>query len=1111
MASPSIRSRSLAVLFAFSLLLSSSIIGRSTTDIIYVYDELGRLIAVIDPAGDTATYTYDAAGNILSISRYNSAIVSIIEFTPNSGPVGSSVTIYGTGFSTTPSQNSVSFNGVAASVTSATFSQIVATVPATATTGPIGITTPAGSATSATSFVVNTTAAPTVTSFTPTIGVPGTAVTITGTNFETVASRNRTKFNTTIAASGTATATTIDTTVPHATSSGRLSVATIGGTGTSTADFFIPPSPYVVADVLVTDRMTLGQSRTVAMSTSNKIGLVLFDATEGQRASVKVNTSTIASGTISILSPKGVVLSSATFNTTTGFLDTPLLTAGTHTILVDPTGTNTGNVNFTLNDATDLLGTLTIGDPTTVFTITTPGQNARITFNGTAGQRISLGLHPATIGTLFTNSYSLSLTSKSGMIVLAPTDFGTNENATGTLILPTTGAYTILVDPKTSYIGSISLTLSQELSGTMTIGGSSQTLTFRAGQNARLIFSGTAGQRVSLGMSNVTLSSPSCCNTGNASILNPDQTTLIGPTSFNTSGEGTVTGALPVTGTYTIVIDPILSKQGDVTLTLSEEISGTIVINGATVPLTFAAGQNALLTFTGVAGQRVSVGISDVTIGTGHCCDVGNVTVLKPDGSTMLAPLGFLTGGQGSPSFVLPVSGTYSLIVNPLLARTGSLTVTLSEDIQEPITINGSNVPLSLSRAGQNALLTFSGTAGQRINLGMSDITIGVGHCCVIADVSVYKPDGTTLLAPFAFLIGGDGTDTVTLPTTGTYSIIVNPFVARTGNITITLSEELADSITINGAAMPLTFRPGQNGVLTFAGTVGQRVSVGTTSVTLGVGFCCAVGSTGINNPDGSVLLNPDTFLIGGDGTATVTLPANGTYSIVIDPEKAFSGDATITLSEDLSGTITTTGSALALTFRAGQNGLFTFSGTAGQRVSLAVNGVTVGTGSCCSVADVAILKPDGSMILSTLTFTVSGRSSASVVLPVTGTYSIPVNPMKGFSGDLTLTLSEDVVNTITVNGGTVPLSISRVGQNALLTFSGTSGTLVTVRITGNTLSSTSVNLLKPDGTSLALKTNSGAAFNLDQKTLPVTGTYSIVIDPQTFATGNITIEVTNP
>src|SRR5688500_14632854 len=236
MASTSLRLRSLAAVFALSLSLvvSFAVTGQAGNDIIYVYDALGRLVAVLNPAGETATYTYDAVGNVLSIARYNSSVVSIIEFTPNSGPIGSSVTVYGTGFSTIPSQNTVSFNGVTASVTSATFSQIVATVPATATTGPISITTPTGSAVSATSFVVNGSAAPTVTSFSPTIGVAGTAVTITGTNFETIASRNRVKVNTSLAGSGVATATTIDTTVPTATTSGRITVATTSGSRTST-------------------------------------------------------------------------------------------------------------------------------------------------------------------------------------------------------------------------------------------------------------------------------------------------------------------------------------------------------------------------------------------------------------------------------------------------------------------------------------------------------------------------------------------------------------------------------------------------------------------------------------------------------------------------------------------------------------------------------------------------------------------------------------------------------------------------------------------------------------------------------------------------------------
>lgn len=71
---------------------------------------------------------------------------------PGSGPVGSPVLLRGSNLVGT---RTVTFNGVAATsfaVVSAT--ELVATVPVAATTGPVVLTTPAGSATSATPFVV---------------------------------------------------------------------------------------------------------------------------------------------------------------------------------------------------------------------------------------------------------------------------------------------------------------------------------------------------------------------------------------------------------------------------------------------------------------------------------------------------------------------------------------------------------------------------------------------------------------------------------------------------------------------------------------------------------------------------------------------------------------------------------------------------------------------------------------------------------------------------------------------------------------------------------------------------------------------------------------------
>jgi hypothetical protein len=76
----------------------------------------------------------------------------IISFSPPSGPVGTPVTITGVSLLQT---TQVTFGGVVAKqFTVNSDTEVDATVPTGAVTGPIGITTPGGTATSATSFIV---------------------------------------------------------------------------------------------------------------------------------------------------------------------------------------------------------------------------------------------------------------------------------------------------------------------------------------------------------------------------------------------------------------------------------------------------------------------------------------------------------------------------------------------------------------------------------------------------------------------------------------------------------------------------------------------------------------------------------------------------------------------------------------------------------------------------------------------------------------------------------------------------------------------------------------------------------------------------------------------
>jgi hypothetical protein len=83
---------------------------------------------------------------------------TISSFSPESGPVGTSVTLYGTNFQ---GVTAVGFNGVAATAFSEGCggTQIRVTVPAGAVSGPITVTTPGGTVSSADAFTVDNTSA----------------------------------------------------------------------------------------------------------------------------------------------------------------------------------------------------------------------------------------------------------------------------------------------------------------------------------------------------------------------------------------------------------------------------------------------------------------------------------------------------------------------------------------------------------------------------------------------------------------------------------------------------------------------------------------------------------------------------------------------------------------------------------------------------------------------------------------------------------------------------------------------------------------------------------------------------------------------------------------
>ncbi len=377
-------------------------------------------------------------------------------------------------------------------------------------------------------------------------------------------------------------------------------------------------------------------------------------------------------------------------------------------------------------------------------------------------------------------------------------------------------------------------------------------------KNGVMVFDGTAGQRINIGFSGVTLTQ------FHVSVYRPDGETVprhvsavrnyyatmgerpvssltkvhtsMAAYQFSTDTAATISSSemngasvdleeLPVTGTYTIFFDPLSTYTGSFKVTVSSELSGTIVPHGSAVTATIdRTGQKARYTFSGESGQAVSLQLSDVTIRSGY------VSIVSPDGSLLGKPISFVSGGGGAgggamiPGQILPASGTYALLVESDLSYTGRLKLALynAPELTGTIMIDQGTVTPALTVPGQRARYTFNGTEGQRVNLGLSGVSIPM------TTVAILKPDGSKWESTTVGPSGGSLDPLTALPATGTYAIAVEPVSNYTGSMTIALSSPVTGTIAIDGASVPVSLnKAGQTARYTFNGNAGQWVNLG--------------------------------------------------------------------------------------------------------------------------------------------------------------------------------------------------------------------------------------------------------------------------------------------
>ena len=218
-------------------------------------------------------------------------------------------------------------------------------------------------------------------------------------------------------------------------------------------------------------------------------------------------------------------------------------------------------------------------------------------------------------------------------------------------------------------------------------------------------------------------------------------------------------------------------------------------------------------------------------------------------------------------------------------------------------------------------------------------------------------------------------------------------------------------------------------------------------------------------------------------------------------------------MAQDSVGTIAVDGNPITITTTTpGQNASLTFNGVAGQRISMtARSGSTIGYGD----ADATILKPDGSKLAQISVYNFTDSFMDVQTLPVSGKYTIKIDPSYQIFGAFTTKLFNvvtDVSVPLAINGSTQTLTITSAGQNFRPTFSGSAGQKITIHIIGGSINPClDLILLKPDRSQLSKTSSCSTKFDFTVASLPVAGTYTLVIDPSGAQVGSTVVGISSP
>ncbi|MBF9128864.1 hypothetical protein I0C86_07680 [Plantactinospora sp. S1510] len=328
--------------------------------------------------------------------------------------------------------------------------------------------------------------------------------------------------------------------------------------------------------------------------------------------------------------------------------------------------------------------------------------------------------------------------------------------------------------------------------------------------------------------------------------------------------------ALALAGPANAVPPPVARPAADpIPLTSGVATTATIAVIGESVSYSFA----------GVSGQHITLDVGASSWGTGSA----SMRLYSPSGHQV-----GVFAMNASPTYgdyTLGVTGTWTVVLDPYLASTGTATFTLATDIIGGTLTPGTSTGVTISSRGQNAAYTFAGVSGQHITLDVGASSWGTGS----ASMRLYSPSGhqVGVFAMNASPTYGD----YTLGVTGTWTVVLDPYLASTGTATFTLATDIIGGTLTPGTSTGVTISSrGQNAAYTFAGVSGQHITLDVGASSWGTGSA----SMRLYSPSGHQV---GVFAMNAGPTyGDYTLGVTGTWTVVLDPYLASTGTATFRL-----------------------------------------------------------------------------------------------------------------------------------------------------------------------------------------------------------------------